>query len=141
MTITLDLYDDPDLLVPATVPLRFDQDTLGTITPHQREFYLGCPDTGYRFQANSDPGVDEITLSIVDSVPATGQPATAIKLATSQGGLSSAVAGAALDLGATLLSGSANAVEIWVEFNDSTAVVATDTNIELALNTLRVDIP
>lgn len=141
MTITLSLYDDPDLLVEATVPLRFDQDTTGTLPPHQREFYLGCPDSGYRFRANSDPGVDDITLSIVDGAPSTGQPATAIKLATTQAGLSTATGGAALDLGATILSGASNAVEVWVQFDDATTAVGTDSSISLALNTLQVDQP
>lgn len=138
---TLNLYDDAALTTLATEPLAFVQDTLGAISPHQRRFYLGQPTAGYRFQADSDPGVDAIELSIVDAVPASGQPATAIKLATTQAGLTGAVAGAALDLGATLLSGSANAVAIWVQFDDSTATVATDTDISLALNTLVVDQP
>ena len=138
---TLNLYDDSALTTLATEPLAFTQDVLGTITPHQRRFYLGQPTTGYRFRAHSDPGVDSIELSIVDAVPASGQPASAIKLATTQGGLASATGGAALDLGASILSGSANAVQIWVQFDDSTATVATDTNISLALNELRVDQP
>ena len=138
---TLNLYDDAGLTTPATVPLAFAQDTLGAISPHQRRFYLGQPTSGYRFRADSDPGVDAIALSIVDAVPASGQPASAIKLATTQAGLSTATGGAALSLGATLLSGSANAVAIWVQFDDSTAAVATDTNISLALNTLIVDQP
>jgi hypothetical protein len=65
---------------------------LGVITPHQRRFYLGNADGGYIFQAASDPGVDPITLSVVDAVPASGQPASAIKLATTQAGLAGAVA-------------------------------------------------
>jgi len=138
---TLNLYDDAGLTTPATVPLPFTQDKLGTVSPHQRRFYLGQPTAGYRFRANSDPGVDSIELSIVDAVPASGQPASAIKLAATQAGLASATGGAALDLGATLLSGSVNAVQVWVQFDDSTATVATDTNLSLALNELIVDQP
>jgi hypothetical protein len=85
--------------------------------------------------------VDSIELSIVDAVPASGQPATAIKLATTQAGLTGAVAGDPLDLGATLLSGSANAVQVWVQFDDATATVATDTDVSLAMNELLVDEP
>ena len=138
---TLNLYDDAGLTTEATTPLAFAQDTLGAISPHQRRFYLGQPTSGYRFRANSDPGVDSIVLSIVDAAPGDGQPATAIKLATTQAGLTGAVAGDPLDLGATLLSGSANAVQVWVQFDDATAAVATDTDVSLALNELLVDEP
>ena len=138
---TLNLYDDAALTTLATEPLAFVQDTLGAISPHQRRFYLGQATAGYRFRANSDPGVDSIELSIVDAVPASGQPATAIKLATTQAGLTGAVAGDPLDLGATLLSGSANAVQVWAQFDDATAAVATDTDVSLALNELLVDEP
>ena len=34
--------------------------------------------------------------------------------------------------------GSVNAVQIWVQFDDATATVATDNNISLALSTLTV---
>lgn len=132
------LYDDAGLTTLATLPLAFTQDDLGVITPHQRRFYLGNADAGYIFQAASDPGVDPITLSVVDAVPASGQPASAIKLATTQAGLASATGGADLELAATLLSGSVNAVQIWVQFDDATATVATDNNISLALSTLTV---
>ncbi len=135
---TLYLYDDAGLTTLATMPLAFTQDDLGVITPHQRRFYLGNADAGYIFQAASDPGVDPITLSVVDAVPASGQPASAIKLATTQAGLASATGGADLELAATLLSGSVNAVQIWVQFDDATATVATDNNISLALSTLTV---
>lgn len=54
---TLNLYDDAALTTLATEPLAFVQDTLGAISPHQRRFYLGQPTSGYRFRANSDPGV------------------------------------------------------------------------------------
>lgn len=135
---TLYLYDDAGLTTLATLPLAFTQDDLGVITPHQRRFYLGNSAAGYIFQAASDPGVDPITLSVVDAVPASGQPASAIKLATTQAGLASATGGADLELAATLLSGSVNAVQIWVQFDDATATVATDNNISLALSTLTV---
>lgn len=138
---TLNLYDDSALTTSATVPLQFDQDTLGAIAPHKRRFYLGNPTAGYRFRANSDPGVDPITLSIVDAVPASSQPASAIKLALTEGGLATATGGAALGLGATILSGAANAVQVWVQFDDATGTVATDTDISLALNELVVDQP
>lgn len=135
---TLYLYDDAGLTTLATLPLAFTQDDLGVISAHQRRFYLGNADAGYTFQAASDPGVDPITLSVVDAVPASGQPASAIKLATTQAGLAGAVGGADLELAATILSGSVNAVQIWVQFDDATATVATDTDISLAMSTLTV---
>lgn len=134
----LNLYVDSALTTPATLPLSFTQDALGSMLPHQRLVYLGSVDSGLKFEAESDPGVDQIVLSISDSMPGSGQPTTAIKLATSALGLATATAGASLNLGTQMLSGVPNAVPIWIQFDDSTAVIAVDTALKIALNALRV---
>jgi hypothetical protein len=120
----------------AETPLHFVQDDAGSTPPHQRVFYLGSNDTGFTFYEQSAPTVGQITLSLEDASPGSGQPASAIKLATTQGGLASATGGAALEIGTSLDAGPENAVAIWVQFDDTTAVLATDTAITLVCNDL-----
>lgn len=134
----LSLYVDSALTTLATPPLAFTQDNLGAIPPHQRQFYLGSTDSLLKFQADSAPGVDPITLQIVDTATGSGQPASAVKLATTQAGLAGATGGASLALGVQILSGVVNAVPVWVQFDDATGAIAVDTALKLALNTLRV---
>jgi len=138
-TPTLLPYLDPAGTTPATLPLAFSQDDAGLLPPHQRRFYVMWPASGaWKFQANSDPGVDPITLSVVDSAPGSGQPASALKLALTQSGLATAVGGDPLDLGTEILFGAVNGVQVWVEFDDNTGVLANDASLSLALNTLTV---
>lgn len=54
-------------------------------------------------------------------------PTTEIKMALTSGGLSSAVAGAALDIGTQVLSGASNAVEVHFRFTNSVTTVSDDT--------------
>lgn len=61
-------------------------------------------------------------------------PITEIKLATSSGGLSSATGGAALNIGTTLTSGTANKVAVYIRFTNSLTSINTNTGFpELAL--------
>jgi len=139
---SLNLYLDSGLTTQASLPLVFIQDAAATLPPHQRRFYVGSPDaTGTSFSAASNPGVDQIVLSIVDSAGGSGQPASAIKLATTAGGLASATGGASLNLGLAIASQPAGAVEVWVQFDDTTAVLGTDTAISLNINELLVTLP
>jgi hypothetical protein len=133
---SVDLYIDSALTTLAAMPLTFAQDTAGATPPHQRVFYFVSKDTGLTFYAQSAPTVDLITISIEDASPGSGQPASAIKLATTQGGLASATGGAALEIGASFDSGVENAVTIWVQFDDTTATAATDTAISLICSDL-----
>lgn len=61
-------------------------------------------------------------------------PATEIKLSLTSGGLTGATAGAALSLGTTILSGSANAVEVNIRVTNTVTTVGANTGTpELAL--------
>lgn len=135
---TLNLFTDAGLTTPATLPLAFVQDSLGALPAHKRNLFIGSVDPAIKFRALSDPGVDQVSLQIVDTASGSGQPASAVKLALTEAGLASATGGAALNLGVQLLSEVANAVSIWVQFDDATAVVATDTAIKLQFNALEV---
>jgi hypothetical protein len=82
--------------------------------------YFGTPTAGNKIEASSDPGVDPIQISIADSDELTGPDAEDIKLAVTSAGLDTAVGGAALSIGATVLGGSANAVPIYVRWTNGT---------------------
>lgn len=69
-------------------------------------FYVGLTNASAKIQAQSDPGVDQIAVSIGDASPGSGVEAVDIKLALSSIGLDSAVAGDPLNLGATITGGS-----------------------------------
>lgn len=62
-------------------------------------------------------------------------PTTEIKLALSSIGLDSAVAGAALNLGTQILSGSTNAIPVYFRFTNTVTTVSDDTGYpELSIN-------
>jgi hypothetical protein len=101
------------------------------------QLWLGSTATDTQAQANSDPGVDDIEISIADSDGGgAGNATTACKLATSQGGLSTAVAGDPLPIGPTLASGVAKAMPFWLRVTNAQTVVGTYTDLSLATNTL-----
>lgn len=60
--------------------------------------------------------------------------ATEMRIATTSGGLSGAVNGAALNVGAVQLSEAGNAFEFWVQVDDTTEVVATRTELSVRTN-------
>jgi len=95
-------------------------------------FYVGLTDASNQIQAQSDPGVDQITISISDSDGATGAAASEIKLALSNGALGSATGGASLDIGATIAGGSGNAVEVhWRWTNGAGSGDYTDLSLDV----------
>lgn len=95
-------------------------------------FYVGVADTAAKLQAQSDPGIDQITVDIVDSNIVSGAADTEIKLALSSAGLDSAVAGATLSIGATINGGQANAVAVhWRWTNAAGSGDYTDLSLDL----------
>jgi len=138
MAISFKFYHDSALTQEITVgnPLTATQDTAGLAGPVDKTIYLGSTLTGNKAQANSDPGVDAIVVSIVDADAGTGAPASEFKLALSSGGLASATAGAALTLSTSITSGVANAVPIYTRRDSALAVAGAYTDISLATQTL-----
>lgn len=98
--------------------------------------WFGSPDDTKKVQANSAPGVDQITVSVADALPAGGQASTAIRLATTSGGLAGASPGASLSLGVEILGGVANAQEIWVRIRASNHAVAYYDDLSITMNQL-----
>jgi len=138
MAISFKFYHDSALTQEITSinPLTATQDTAGLLGAVDKTIYLGSTVTGNKAEANSDPGVDAIVVSVVDANGATGAPTTEFKLALSSGGLSSATAGAALTLSTSITSGVANAVPIYTRRDSALAVAGSYTDITLETNTL-----
>ena len=138
MAITLKFYHDSALTseITALNPLTATADTAGGLPAVDKTIYLGSTATDMQFQASSDPGVDPITVDIVDANAGTGSPDTQFKLALSSGGLASAVAGASLELSHTILSGVANAVPIYTRRTNTLTTAGSYTDLTLETNTV-----
>lgn len=99
-------------------------------------FWVGDPEADMVLEADSDPGIDPIAVSIVDSAPGGGVEASHIKLALSEAGLASAVAGNPVNLGSSINSGAAGAVRVWAEWANSTGGLPS-TEITLSMVAIR----
>lgn len=137
MALSFALYTDANLTTPLSSNLVCSQNADGSSDPVDKVVYLGSTVANRKLEANSNPGVDQIVVSVVDSAPGTGHPATEVKLATTFGGLASAVGGAPLNIGATILSGVENAVPIYIRVDDTTGVVSTSTELSVAISNVR----
>lgn len=117
-----------------TVPLTKLALTRGA-TPSERNatVFLGSTVDAEQLQNTSDPGVDPVQVSIVDSAGGSGVAASEVKIAASYAGLSSATAGAPLDLSGTLDGGAANAVAIYVRVAASTTTPGTYDDVSLVI--------
>lgn len=99
-------------------------------------FYFGGTDATRKHVAASDPGVDQIEVSIEDSAGGTALLPSALRLATTQGGLGSATPGAALSVGTSIIGGSAHAVAVWVRVDAPAIDAAIYDNLWLVTNAL-----
>lgn len=93
--------------------------------------YFGSVSTTTKAQVTANPGVDPITVNVVDAAPGSGIEASSIKLALSSGGLSGATPGAALALSATVNGGAA--VPVHVQYTPP--LIAANTYTELTFET------
>jgi hypothetical protein len=117
--ITFGWYADSSLTVPlVSLSQAFTSD--GSDGAVDKLVYLGSTTSNKKLLAGSDPGVDAIQFTVVDSDGAlNGQAATDIKLALSQAGLDTATGGEALDGPSQVLSGVAQALPIWIRIDPS----------------------
>ena len=139
MASTFNFYLDAALTIPLTSALLTSQNADGSSGAQDFQLWLGSNAVGKTLRADSDPGIDQITLSIVDAASGSGEPAAAIKLATTQGGLAAATGGAPLNLGTSVVSSVAFAISFWVRLTDATHVVGTYTDLSMTLNLVRED--
>lgn len=133
---TFQLFTDANLTIPFTGSLTAQQNVDGSTGRQDFSLYLGSNTAGKLLKAESNPGVDQIVLSVVDAAAGSGHPASDVKLALTQGGLATATGGASLNLGTTIQAGVVNALRIWVGMTDSTQVVGTSTELSLTTNNL-----
>ena len=98
-------------------------------------FYVGTPTTGNKIEDATNPGIDQIVVSVTDATPGSDVETTHIKLALSEAGLSGATGGASLNLGTVINHGSP--ISVWYQWDNSTGN-GTYTDISLGL-TSRVE--
>lgn len=119
----------------------------GTLTPVHRADFSDNPQDYVLYYGNIDddpgdnqvqrkreatnPGTNQIALSIVDANVGSGHEADEISLAMTAAGLDTAVAGASLDLGTELLSGVSQAVEVHVRIENAVSNVGTSTELSI----------
>lgn len=103
-------------------------------SPTDRILYFGSIAAGKTLQAASAPGTDQITISPADASPGSGAETTALKLALSSAGLASATAGAAINIGATLNSGTGGFVVVYVRTTQGALAVGAHPGLSLTTN-------
>jgi hypothetical protein len=106
------------------------QVTSGT---HDYQFYFGNPTSGTRLQDATSPGVSQIQITIEDTNPGTGAEASWMKLSLTQAGLDTAVAGDPLDIGTSVIAGSASAIPFWVRVYNTLSGVSSSTDLYLSI--------
>jgi len=138
MALTFKLYTDSALTTELTGNLIASQNADSSTPPIEFQLFIGSvTGTPSKLEADSDPGVDQITVSVVDANIGAGHEAPEVKLATTQGGLAAATGGASLDLGVIVNSGSGNGAEFWVQVDDVTGVLGTSTELSVDTNAVR----
>lgn len=101
--------------------------------------YLGSATADKKLQADSDPGVDPVIVSVVDAAAGSGAPATEFRMSLSP--ITGAeTPGAALTLSHTLLSGTANKVTIYTRRTSALTVAGVYTDLSLDSNAV-VELP
>lgn len=142
MALTFKLFSDAALTNEQVGNLVVTQAADGSTPPVTLTLYFGSlgsaglNTTDRKLEADSNPGVDDVQFIVVDATPAAGHLPTEVKLALTEVGLATAIAGDPLVLGPTVLSGTANALSIWIEVDDATAVVGTE--VDLSIDTVLV---
>lgn len=138
---TFQYYTDANLTTPKVGALAVSEAFDGSTGPIDTVLYLGSTNSGRVLQAASNPGTDQVTVTVTDSASGSGQPAGIVKLATTQGGLAAATPGASLNLGATINGGVAGAKAIWVRIDitlpGGNATLGTYTDLSLVTNNLQ----
>lgn len=143
MALTFKIFNNATLTTEQVGNLVATQNADGSTSPVTFQLWLGSlgseggDTTDRKAQADSDPGVDAVLLTVVDAFPGADHEATEIKLATTSGGLAAAIAGADLVLPVTLTSGTGNKQEFWVEVDDATGVIGTSTELSVSTNLIR----
>ena len=192
---TFAFYADASLTTPLTT-LTTQHLTDASTDPIDAQIWLGSTASGKQLRAASNPGTDQVALTITQKIAAWSaaasiasgakrRPTTTnnriyqaggagttggteptwpttigatvtdngitwtclafedtpneVKLATTQAGLAGATAGAGLNLGTTLLSGTGNATPVWVRVTNPDANIQDQTMLHVETNDVRED--
>jgi len=135
MAITFGFFFDSALTQPvdADNPITF---TFAGADSGDIQLWFGSLTSSVKVQATSTPGTDPITITPTDSNSGSGEPNTAIKLATSQGALTAATAGASLAIGTTINSSTGSAFPFWLRITNALTTVGVYTDLSLVTNDL-----
>jgi hypothetical protein len=117
-----------------TVPLTRADFVRGAPAAVDRVVYFGSTATGKKLQRASSPGVAALEVVVQDADTGAGVQASHVRLALSAGGLAAATPGAALPIGATVLSGAANAVPVFVRLDAPLTTAGNYDDVSLAVN-------
>lgn len=134
---TFKFFTDSGLTTPFSSPLQVSHNSDFSDNPQDFQLFLGSVTAGVKIEADSNPGIDNMTLSVTDTTPASGHEVAEIKLATTQGGLAGATPGAALTIGTVVLSESAGAFEFWIRVTNAVSTVGVSTELGFTTNNLR----
>lgn len=126
-------FEDSGMSLPA-VKLKAMQASVGSSAPADFVYWLATNDTDRTWYAASDPGADDIVVSVVDAASGAELPSTALRLALASEDLATATPGAALAVGTEVLPGTPVAIHVRVD----TASIASAIydNLTLTVNPL-----
>ena len=136
MTISLKYFVDAALITELPGNLIIEQASDGSTGPVDVQLFLGSTAVGKKFQAQSDPGIDSIILTVVDANPGFDHEKEEVKLATTLLGLDIAVAGDPLNVGTEIFSGVGNAQDVFMRIDDATMVIGTAVELSVDANNL-----
>jgi len=131
-------YTDSSLTVPLAGNLVFEEPVDHSSTPDDIILYYGAPSSTpeTKVKASSDPGVDQIAVSITDSDVGNGHEAAEITLSADGTDWGTRTPGDPLDLGTEILSTPANAKQVHVRSRDDTDTQGNSTELGLTTNNL-----
>jgi hypothetical protein len=130
MAVTFKFYKDSGL----TQPFVPGNDYIGPVTTPPDDslvLYLGSTDATKKLQATTSPGTNPVQVTIADADIGNDLETTDVTISDSYAGLSTATAGAALDLPATILGGVANKATIYIKVDFAAGGIASDVNVTL----------
>ena len=135
MALTFGFYSDPGLTTPAPALLAVPQSKSSPV-PADLCLWFGSPAVGRLCQSQASPGVQQIAVSVVNATPGSNSPATDVRLSKTLAGLGSATPGASLNLAASVQSGVAHAIPVYVRITNSLTTTGRRSNLSLATQTL-----
>lgn len=128
-------FEDSGLSMPS-VGIGAMQASDGSSAAVDRQVWIGVTDTDRAYYAASDPGTDDIVVSIVDAASGTSLLPSSLRLAWDSGGLDTATPGAPLAIGTDVQPGSLNAVAFMIRIDTAAFASGVYDNLSLTTNPL-----